>query len=139
MKTASIHNLRYHFSAREEHLRAGEAILITKRNPVVARLLPASPRPVKIPDFRARMKKTFWKQANESLRRPANLGTARRTILTLAETPAYYKIFTARAASSATMVSEISDCTIIPSLAQRDNAAVSVGENAVLVLNARNK
>ena len=49
------------------------------------------------------------------------------------------RIFTARAASSATIVSEIKDCSIMPALAQRDSTAVSVGENAVLVLNARNK
>ena len=29
------------------------------------------------------------------------------------------------------MVSEISDCSIMPALAQRDSTAVSVGENAV--------
>ena len=48
-------------------------------------------------------------------------------------------MFTARAASSATTVNEISDCNIIPALAQRESTAVSVGEKAVLVLNARNK
>jgi len=37
------------------------------------------------------------------------------------------------------MVNEMSDCSIIPAFAQRDNTAVSVGENAVLVLNAKNK
>ena len=46
---------------------------------------------------------------------------------------------TARAASNATIVSEISDCSIIPALAQRESAAVSVGEKAVLVLNARKR
>ena len=50
-----------------------------------------------------------------------------------------HKIFTARAASSATIISEISDCSIVPSFAHRDNTAVSVGENAVLVLNARKR
>jgi hypothetical protein len=50
-----------------------------------------------------------------------------------------HKIFTARAASNATIINEISDCSIVPSFAHRDSTAVSVGENAVLVLNARNK
>jgi hypothetical protein len=50
-----------------------------------------------------------------------------------------YRIFTARAASSATVVSEISDCTIISTFAHRDSTGESVGEKAVLVLKARNK
>jgi len=49
------------------------------------------------------------------------------------------RIFTARAASRAIIVKEIRACTIITPFAQRDSTAVSVGENAVLVLNARNK
>ncbi len=50
-----------------------------------------------------------------------------------------HKIFTARAASSTTVASEIRACTIIMSLAQRDSTGTSVGENAVLVLKARNR
>ena len=53
--------------------------------------------------------------------------------------PGDHKIFTARAASSATVTSEIQACTIIITLAQRDSTGTSVGENAVLVLNARNR
>jgi len=49
------------------------------------------------------------------------------------------RIFTARAASSATVANEISACTIIMSLAHRDRTGTSVGENAVLVLKARNR
>jgi hypothetical protein len=37
------------------------------------------------------------------------------------------------------IVNEIKDCSIIPAFAQRESTAVSVGEKAVLVLNARNK
>jgi len=48
-------------------------------------------------------------------------------------------MFTARAASKATIVSEINDWSIMASFAQRDNTDVSVGEKAVLVLNARNR
>jgi hypothetical protein len=48
-------------------------------------------------------------------------------------------MFTARAASSATVASEITDCMIIITFAHRDNTGTSVGENAVLVLNARKR
>jgi hypothetical protein len=50
-----------------------------------------------------------------------------------------YRMFTARAARSATVAKEISDCAIIITFAHRDRTGESVGENAVLVLNARNK
>jgi hypothetical protein len=50
-----------------------------------------------------------------------------------------YRMLTARAARSATVAKEISDCAIIITLAHRDRTGESVGENAVLVLNARNK
>jgi len=50
-----------------------------------------------------------------------------------------HRMFTARAARSATVASEIIDCTIISTFAQRDSTGTSVGENAVLVLNARNR
>jgi len=47
-------------------------------------------------------------------------------------------MFTARAASKATIVSEINDWSIMVSFAQRDNTDVWVGEKTVLVLRARN-
>ena len=50
-----------------------------------------------------------------------------------------YRILTARAARTAMTVSEIIDCVIINSLAQDVSGGVSVGENAVLVLNAMNR
>ena len=50
-----------------------------------------------------------------------------------------YRIFTARAASSASVVRDMVDCTIIMPFAQRDSTGTSVGEKAVLVLKARNK
>ena len=40
---------------------------------------------------------------------------------------------------STTVVSEIAACTIIINFAQRDSTGTSVGEKAVLVLNARNR
>lgn len=52
---------------------------------------------------------------------------------------ALYRIFTARAASSTTVATEMNACSIINSLAQRVSTGQSVGENAVLVLNARNR
>ena len=52
---------------------------------------------------------------------------------------AHVRMFTARAASSARVAREIEACSIISTLAQRESAGTSVGENAVLVLNARNK
>ena len=52
---------------------------------------------------------------------------------------AYSARDTARAASIAIAVSDIADCSIINTFAHRDNTGTSVGENAVLVLNARNK
>ena len=50
-----------------------------------------------------------------------------------------YKIFTARAASSTRIDSEISDCSMVATLAHRESTAVSVGEKAVLVLKAINR
>ena len=50
-----------------------------------------------------------------------------------------HSTLTARAASSTTIVSEISDCSIMRPFAQRATGAVSVGEKAVLVLNATNR
>src|SRR5665213_1982339 len=47
---------------------------------------------------------------------------------------ARYKIFTARAASNATVVNEINACTIISAFAHRDSTGVSAGDSAVLVL-----
>ena len=50
-----------------------------------------------------------------------------------------YRMLTARAASSATVMKEMSACTIIKTFAQRESTGESVGEKAVLVLNATNR
>ena len=50
-----------------------------------------------------------------------------------------YNIFTARAASRARVAREMEDWIIINTFAQRESTGESVGENAVLVLNARNR
>jgi hypothetical protein len=48
-------------------------------------------------------------------------------------------MFTALAASNARTASEMIACIIISVFAHRDRTGVSVGDNAVLVLNAKNK
>jgi hypothetical protein len=48
-------------------------------------------------------------------------------------------MLTARAASKATVANEMSAWTIINDLAHEERTGESVGEKAVLVLNARNK
>ena len=53
--------------------------------------------------------------------------------------PSSYRMFTARAARSEIVASEMSAWSIISSLAQRDSTGTSVGENAVLVLKARKR
>ena len=51
----------------------------------------------------------------------------------------FQRMFTALAASSTMMVKEMSDCSIIRPFAQRERICVSVGDNAVLVLNERKR
>jgi antitoxin (DNA-binding transcriptional repressor) of toxin-antitoxin stability system len=53
MKTASVRDLRTDFPRLEAILREGEPIAITKRNRVVARLVPAMEAGTR-PDFQAR-------------------------------------------------------------------------------------
>ena len=61
MKTASIRDLRYRFPQIEARLREGEAIDITKRKRVIARLVPvkAQPRRRVPPDFLAMLKEIY--------------------------------------------------------------------------------
>jgi antitoxin (DNA-binding transcriptional repressor) of toxin-antitoxin stability system len=60
MKRASVRDLRYDFPKVEKMLAEGEPIEITKRNRVVATLVPAeSDKPRHIPDFLGRMKKIY--------------------------------------------------------------------------------
>ncbi|MBU6179143.1 MAG: type II toxin-antitoxin system Phd/YefM family antitoxin [Verrucomicrobia bacterium] len=53
MKTATVRELRTDFPRLEAMLREGEPIAITKRNRIVARLVPAA-EVVARPDFRTR-------------------------------------------------------------------------------------
>ncbi|MGA2183586.1 MAG: hypothetical protein ABSH47_11200 [Bryobacteraceae bacterium] len=60
MLRASIRDLRYDFKKLESLLQSGEEIEITRRERVIARLLPPKRRKrVKMPDFQARMRKIF--------------------------------------------------------------------------------
>jgi antitoxin (DNA-binding transcriptional repressor) of toxin-antitoxin stability system len=61
MKTMSVRDLRYRFPQVEAHLRDGEAIAITKRNRVIARLVPEKPAVRTIPDFSAMLKAIYGK------------------------------------------------------------------------------
>jgi antitoxin (DNA-binding transcriptional repressor) of toxin-antitoxin stability system len=52
MKKATVRDLRYKFPKIEAELLSGEEIEITKRNRVIARLVPVRPqRPKSRPDF----------------------------------------------------------------------------------------
>jgi antitoxin (DNA-binding transcriptional repressor) of toxin-antitoxin stability system len=62
LKTASVRDLRYHFSGVEHLLRDGEEIQITKHKRVIARLVPVRPQLVVLhhrPDFLKRLKKIY--------------------------------------------------------------------------------
>ena len=60
MKTVTVRDLRYHFPRVERLLAEGEAVQITKRKRVVAKLVPADPAPpLKLPDFLVQMKKIY--------------------------------------------------------------------------------
>jgi antitoxin (DNA-binding transcriptional repressor) of toxin-antitoxin stability system len=59
MKTATVRDLRYHFSEIESRLQQGEEVEICKRRRVIARLVPVRPRRAAYPDFAARRKQIF--------------------------------------------------------------------------------
>jgi antitoxin (DNA-binding transcriptional repressor) of toxin-antitoxin stability system len=60
MAKASVGDLRYRFRKLEELLRQGKEIQITKRNRVIARLVPErEEKTIEIPDFTARLKKIY--------------------------------------------------------------------------------
>jgi antitoxin (DNA-binding transcriptional repressor) of toxin-antitoxin stability system len=58
MKKATVRDLRYDFPKIERALRAGEQIQITKRNRVIARLVPETSRP-ELPDIMARLREIY--------------------------------------------------------------------------------
>ena len=61
MKSATVRDLRFHFSEIEARLRQGEEIEIRKRNRPIAKLVPLRPDAEKpyMPDFAARLRKIF--------------------------------------------------------------------------------
>jgi antitoxin (DNA-binding transcriptional repressor) of toxin-antitoxin stability system len=59
MKTATVRDLRYHFSEIEARLQRGEEIEIRKRKRVIARLVPVRPKLDAYPDFEARARALF--------------------------------------------------------------------------------
>lgn len=62
MKTMSVRDLRYRFPQIEAHLRDGEAIAITKRKRVIARLVPERPALEEAPDFAAMLTAIYGKR-----------------------------------------------------------------------------
>lgn len=60
MAKASVRDLRYKFGEVEDLLRQGEEVQITKRKRVIGTLVPVkSKQKPKLPDFEARLRKTF--------------------------------------------------------------------------------
>jgi antitoxin (DNA-binding transcriptional repressor) of toxin-antitoxin stability system len=61
MKTATVRDLRYHFSDLEACLRRGEEIVIRKRKQPIARLVPITKNPDRAayPDFAAQRREIF--------------------------------------------------------------------------------
>ena len=58
MKKATVHDLRYRFAKIEQVLRAGEEIQITKRNRIIARLVPEG-NIAGLPDIMARLQEIY--------------------------------------------------------------------------------
>jgi antitoxin (DNA-binding transcriptional repressor) of toxin-antitoxin stability system len=60
MRTATLRDLRYHFSRVEDILQQEREIQITRRKRVIARLLPPQPAPKAArPDFLARLRRIY--------------------------------------------------------------------------------
>ena len=60
MKTASLRDLRYSFKTVERHLRQGEEVQITRKQRVIARLVPEAPRTApQLPDFMGRLRAIY--------------------------------------------------------------------------------
>jgi antitoxin (DNA-binding transcriptional repressor) of toxin-antitoxin stability system len=59
MRKASVRDLRYGFKKIERLLHEGEEIQITKRQHVIARLIPEGTPTTKVPDFLARLRSIY--------------------------------------------------------------------------------
>jgi antitoxin (DNA-binding transcriptional repressor) of toxin-antitoxin stability system len=63
MRKASVRDLRYDFKKIEHLLHQGQEVEITKRQKVIARLIPqASVPPPQLPDFMARLHSIYGDQ-----------------------------------------------------------------------------
>jgi antitoxin (DNA-binding transcriptional repressor) of toxin-antitoxin stability system len=59
MKKATVRDLRYRFPEIEAQLNKGEEIILSKRQKVIARLLPVRPKAEAYPDFAALRRRIF--------------------------------------------------------------------------------
>lgn len=59
MKSATVRDLRYHFSDIEARLSRGEEIVVRKRKKAIARLVPIEPAAETYPDFEALRTRIF--------------------------------------------------------------------------------
>ncbi len=66
MRNATVRDLRYRFAEIEARLREGEAIPITKRRRVIARLVPVKPRRRAWPDFLGRLKQIYGRKVSKT-------------------------------------------------------------------------
>lgn len=69
MRQANVRELQHHLSRVMRWVDLGEQVRITRRNRVVARLVPDTqpPKQIQWPDFVARAKKTFKKTKGKPL------------------------------------------------------------------------
>jgi antitoxin (DNA-binding transcriptional repressor) of toxin-antitoxin stability system len=65
MTKASVGDLKYRFRKLEDLLRQGQEIEITKRNRVIATLVPATKETrIELPDFEGRLKKNYGSESD---------------------------------------------------------------------------
>ena len=67
MKTVTVRDLRYDFPKVERILREGREVQITKRNKVIAKLIPESSATAsRLPDFLRRLKEIYGDRVLET-------------------------------------------------------------------------
>ncbi|MGH9599743.1 MAG: type II toxin-antitoxin system Phd/YefM family antitoxin [Terracidiphilus sp.] len=66
METISVRDLRYDFKKVESMLREGKAVRVTKRNKVIAQLIPEPAARPPLPDFLARMRANYGDKVLET-------------------------------------------------------------------------
>jgi prevent-host-death family protein len=62
MKTASVYEVQHNFSRVLAWVSAGETVVIQRRSRPVAKLVPAEKAAPEMPDFLARLEKTYGKR-----------------------------------------------------------------------------